>query len=126
QYYVSSRWSGSLGTPHSLTWSFIPDGVTVDGKPNQLFSRMDSLFASAGGRATWIAQFEAAFARWAALTGTSYTRIRYNNNDWDDGAAFGSAGSANRGDIRIAMIEQDGPGNVLAYNYYPSHGDMVL
>src|SRR5690606_267419 len=66
QYYVTSRWSGSLGTPRSLTWSFIPDGVTVDGKPNQLFSRMDSLFASAGGRATWIAQFEAAFARWAA------------------------------------------------------------
>lgn len=127
-YFVTtSRWSGSTGSPRVLTWSFIPDGVIVDGETNELFSRMDSLFASAGGRAKWIAQFEACFDRWALLTGTSYTRITYNGNDWDDGTAFGTAGGATRGDIRIAMITQDGAFNVLAYNYYPSTGgDMVL
>ena len=31
-----------------------------------------------------------------------------------------------RGDIRIAATVIDGPSNVLAYNYFPDRGDMVL
>lgn len=126
-FNASSRWSGDMGSPRALTWSFVPDGLVIEsGKTSELFSRMDALFASAGGRAVWIAQFQAAFDRWAALSGTSYTRVRSGAADWDDGAAFGSSRSATRGDVRICMIPMDGQWNVLAKNYFPSHGDMVM
>ena len=124
RYFLGGRWSGSQGTPRALTWSFVPDGLSVDGGTSELFSRMDGLFG--GNRALWITQFTNSFNRWAQLVGVSYTRITYAGNDWDDGASWGSNGSANRGDIRIAMISIDGTNNVLAYTYYPSNGDMVF
>lgn len=126
RYILQGRWSGTLGTPRALTWSLMPDGVNVDAQPNELFARMDSLFRNRGGRAVWIGLLQNCLDRWASIAGLSYTRVTYNGNDWDDGAAFGTSGSLTRGDIRIAMTVQDGPGMVLAYNYYPPHGDMVL
>src|SRR5262249_29216137 len=67
------------------------------------------------------------FDRWHALTGITYTRVTSGGNDWDDGAAWGSAGAAGaRGDIRISMHLIDGASNVLAYCQFPSNGDMVL
>jgi hypothetical protein len=135
-YNLGARWSGTAGTPRALTWSFIPDGTSIPAEPgltssaapSNLFAQMDSKFASAGGRATWIAQFQACFDRWAALTGTSYTRITVGGNDWDDGATFlTSAGAAGaRGDCRIGGRTLDGANGVLAYNYFPSTGDMVI
>jgi hypothetical protein len=125
-FYYASSWLDSTGSPRALTWSFVPDGVIVDGQPSELFARLDSQFASAGGRARWVALFEECFARWALLSGTSYTRIRNGANDWDDGGTWDSPGSSARGDVRIAMIVQDGVNGVLAYNYYPRNGDMVL
>ena len=122
-------------TPRALTWSFVPDGtsipaasgITGSAANSNLFSTMDTKFAALGGRATWIAQFQSVFDRWAALTGTSYTRITFGGNDWDDGAALhGSAGNASRGDIRISGRTLDGSSGVLAYNFFPSSGDMVI
>ncbi len=134
QFNASSRWSfsGSTGDPINLTWSFVPDGLSIPSgvgeatANSELFSRMDALFASAGGRATWIAQFEACFARWGALTGISYTRVRNGTNEWDDGAAWGSANSATRGHVRISMKNIDGGNGILAYNAFPQGGDMVI
>lgn len=126
------RWSGTLGTPRNLTWSLVPDGVaitSVGGASNQLFAQMDAQFANNGGRAVWVGLIQQCFDRWAALTGLSYTRITSGGNDWDDGAAWGSGGNANRGDIRIACVPLDGPSNTLAFNSFPSGstaGDMVL
>ena len=61
------------------------------------------------------------FDAWGALTGTSYQFVN------DDGAGFpGSAGSAARGDVRIGGHHLDGNFNVLAYNYFPNNGDMVI
>jgi len=96
-YNLGTRWSGTAGSPRALTWSFIPDGTSIPAEPgltsaaapSNLFAQMDSKFAALGGRATWIAQFQACFDRWAALTGTSYTRITVGGNDW--GAVAGSA-----------------------------------
>lgn len=132
-YFITSRWSGTAGTPRNLMWSFIPDGVNIpDGigegaANNNLFAQMDAKFAAQGGRATWIARFTACFARWEQLTGLSYTRVTFGGNDWDDGAAFGAAGLAGaRGDVRICGKTIDGVNGVLAYNFFPSDGDMVI
>ncbi|MBI4718853.1 MAG: matrixin family metalloprotease [Planctomycetes bacterium] len=129
-YYLTGRWSGSQGSPRSLTWSFVPDGLNIPsgiGEPaaaSELFSRMDALFG--GNRALWISKFQQCFDRWASLVGTDYTRITFGGNDWDDGGTWGLAGNANRGDVRISMKNIDGGFNVLAYNQFPSNGDMVI
>lgn len=133
RYQLTGRWSGAQGTPRALTWSFAPDGLSIPGgvgeptAPNILFATLDAQFAALGGRATWIARFQACFDRWQQLSGLSYTRITVGGTDWDDGAIWGTAGAAGaRGDVRISMHNIDGGSNVLAYNQFPSNGDMVL
>lgn len=133
-YNLGTRWSGAQGSHRTLTWSFVPDGLTITtspgeepSAPSELFSQFDTAFASQGGRATWTLRFQQVFDRWAQLTGNTFTRVRFNNNDWDDGAAWGTAGAAGlRGDMRISMHFIDGPDNVLAYCFFPSSGDMVI
>jgi hypothetical protein len=134
-YSALYRWSltanGSTnqsGYPITLTYSFVPDGVSIpnggvggpDSSPNNLKATMDAIFGSTDA---WKKQFQTAFARWSELTGVTY--VEEPN---DDGAAFpDSQGILGvRGDIRIAMRALDGTGNVLAFNYYPNWGDMVL
>ncbi len=138
RYNIANRWSGGGdNTPRALTWSFVPDGTNIPstGDPNigdpaapsNLFAQMDAKFGGIANRAVWIAQFQACFNRWAALTGTSYTFVSTAGNQWDDGSAFPSgSSSATRGDIRIGMKNVDGGSGVLAYNFFPDTGDMVL
>ncbi len=133
RYFLGSRWSGAQGTPRALTWSFVPDGLSISGgvgepaSNSELFSRMDTLFAAQGGRATWINRVQQSFDRWAQLCGLTYTRVTFGGNDWDDGAAWGTGGSAGlRGDIRISMHTIDGTNGILAYTFFPSNGDMVF
>jgi hypothetical protein len=133
RYLIMNSWNGAPNTPLTLTWSFVPDGVSIPGgavtgevtAPSVLFSRMDSLFG--GNRALWIQQFQSCFDRWGALSGVTYMRVRDSaNDDWDDGAAWGSAGGTNRGQVRIGMHALDGVNGVLAYCQFPTNGDMVL
>jgi hypothetical protein len=132
RYWLGTRWSGTQGSPRTVTWSFVPDGLSISSgvgegvAPSETFSRLDSLFSGQGGRPTWINRFQQIFDRWEQLSGIDYTRVTSGGNDWDDGASWGSAGSATRGDIRISMKPIDGGSSILAYNYYPSNGDMVL
>lgn len=132
EYFNGSRWSGTQGSPRQLTWSFVPDGLSISSgvgegvAPSNLFATLDSQYSDNGGRAVWIAQFQSCFDRWAALTGLSYTRITSGGNDWDDGASWGSSGSTGRGDCRISGKRIDGSGGILAYNFFPSNGDMVI
>ncbi|RMH31527.1 MAG: hypothetical protein D6692_00355, partial [Planctomycetota bacterium] len=46
----------------------------------------------------------------------------------DDGAAWpNSPGQTGvRGDLRIVAAPQDGPSNVLAFNFFPTNGDMLI
>jgi len=128
-YNAGARWSGTNGTPRALTWSLVPDGTNFDGYSSDLFAQMDAKFAAAGGRAKWISLLTESFNRWAQLTGVSYTRVTAAGVDWDSGGTAGSAGggaSATRGDVRIGGANYDGASNVLAYNYFPSNGDMLL
>lgn len=126
QFGDSSRWGGSSqqGNPTTLSWSFVPDGLSVEGGTSTLFSSMDAKF---GNRALWVGRVQSCFDRWAALTGTDYIRVTAPGVDWDDGAAWFTAGDdVNRGDVRIASIVIDGGFGVLAYNYFPETGDMVI
>jgi len=130
RYDLNSRWSGSQGAPRVITWSFVPDTVNITGAPginepaslSSLFATFDAKLA----RATWIAHFQSCFDRWEALTGIDFQRVTSGGNDWDNGGAWGLAGNATRGDMRIGMHPIDGNGNILAYCYFPSSGDMVL
>ncbi|HYE61830.1 MAG TPA: matrixin family metalloprotease [Phycisphaerales bacterium] len=136
RYQIGTRWSvGNPGDRLQITWSFAPDGLSIPANgqipseatsPNILFQRMDQLFSGLGGRTTWVTQFENSFARWEALTGLTYTRVRMGANDWDDGAAWGTGSGTNRGMVRIAMHPIDNNSNVLAYNSFPDNGDMVM
>jgi hypothetical protein len=132
RYNLGGGWT-SQGDPVTLTWSFAPDGLSIPGgvgeatAPSELFSRMDTLFASQGGRATWINRFQQCFDRWAILTGVSYVHVTAAGVDWDDGAGWGTAGNGTtRGDVRISMHNIDGGSNILAYNQFPTNGDMVI
>lgn len=117
-FTATDGYTGSPGTPITLTYSFVPDGLNVDGAPSQLHSRLNSLF---GSQQVWQQLVARIFQRWSQVSGINYVHVT------DDGASWGSAGQLGaRGDVRMACIPIDGPSNVLAYNYYPDHGDMVL
>jgi hypothetical protein len=127
-YRIAQRWgrtatnvqTGSRGTPITLTYSFLPDGVTAyNGQPNVLFARMNAMFGSPD---VWQAKFVQAFQDWSSLCGIRYVQVT------DDGAPFpGTRGvTGARGDVRIAAVSIDGRWNILALDYYPDFGDMLL
>ncbi len=117
---------GIPGTPVVLTYSFVPDGTNVPAaisqpdRPSDLFTFMDTLY---GNRQTWQDLFHDSMRRWSEVSG-----ITYVYEPMDDGATLvGSVGiPGSRGDVRIAGAIIDGGGGVLAYNYYPEVGDMVI
>lgn len=144
-FQIFSRWTttatnggiGTQGTPVTLTWSFVRDGVNIPAgvgepaAPSNLIANFDSRFGTSASLATrpWFRFFNDSLNRWASISGLTYN---YEAND--DGAAFPAAGVSNgtagvlgtRGDIRIAGKPIDGAFSVLAYNYYPNSGDQVL
>jgi uncharacterized repeat protein (TIGR01451 family) len=128
QFNLAKRWGGAglQGQPISLTWSVVPDGTIIPAAgvpgevtaPSNLRARLDAIY---GSQAVWQPIFQQMFDTWGGLTGTTYQFVN------DDGAAFpNSTGSASRGDIRIGGHHLDGNFNVLAYNYFPNNGDMVI
>lgn len=133
QFQIGGRWSqtatnpstGTTGDPISLTWSIVPDGVTVPNiglgtGPNVINAQMNSQF----GGTLWITKLQEAFSRWDQLSGITYTQVS------DDGAALHGSPGRNtapiRGDVRLSMFTFSSGGGVLAYNFYPNNGDMVL
>jgi serralysin len=129
------RWAGGTaltqpqgfgqGAPLRLTWGFIADGVNIPNAgfgagPSNLRARLNGIY---GSQAAWQPLFASVFDRWSSISGLSYT---FEAND--DGAAFvNSVGVANvRADIRIGGKALDGNSGVLAYNYFPDVGDMVI
>ena len=137
QFLDNRRWGrtatdgGGLqqGAPTTLTWSIVPDGTSVfgyNGEPtanSNLRAFLDGIY---GSEATWMPIFQVIFARWSELNGVSYV---YETND--DGAAWtqftiDSGILGVRGDVRISGHFLDGNSGVLAYNFFPDFGDMVL
>lgn len=134
RYQANSRWSSTAtngggltqGTPTTLRYSFVPDGTTVpDGVGegagvSNLFQFLDGIY---GNTATWQALYAGVFARWSQLSGLTYV---FEPND-DGASLFGNAGVIGvRGDLRMAGKPIDGNSGVLAYNFFPNGGDMVI
>ncbi len=133
KYQLGQRWTstamdgstGGSGNPINLTYSFVDDGVWIPGgsgepgSANRLYAVMNQHF---GSEAVWKPLFADMFNDWGSHCGITYHEVA------DDGAAFpGSAGAVGlRGDVRISSHSVDGAQGVLAYNYFPNVGDMVL
>jgi hypothetical protein len=123
----AGRWSttatnpttGTEGDPITITWSFVPDGTMADGAPSTMFA---DFTAEWGGGTGWMEKIRNAFQRWDDVLGVVYIEVS------DDGATLpnspGLLGA--RGDVRLSGRSIDGSGNVLAYNWYPNGGDMVI
>lgn len=134
QYQDGWRWTRTAtngsglkqGDPTTITWSIVPDGTPIEGTagepsaPSNLRAFLNSIY---GSETVWLPIFHEVFARWGELTG-----ITYVYQPTDDGVPLfyyeGVLGV--RGDVRIGGHRIDGNGNVLAYNFYPNNGDMVL
>jgi uncharacterized repeat protein (TIGR01451 family) len=133
KFRVGGRWTSTasgpapLGGPLTLTYSFIPDGTSlIDGATTHQSALFDLMETQCGyARADWQNHFHSVFDRWEELTG-----ITYVFQATDDGAEFPNSSGALgvRGDLRIGAHSIDGQtgGNILAYNYFPENGDMVL
>jgi len=123
---ATNGWGLAQGDPTTLTWSIVPDGVAISGAigepaaPSNLRAFLGGIY---GAEATYLALFQQVFDRWSELTGVTYV---YEPND-DRAALFGSSGALGvRADVRIGGHSIDGNFGVLAYNYYPNNGDMVI
>ncbi|MEQ1904303.1 MAG: matrixin family metalloprotease [Pirellulaceae bacterium] len=132
-----SRWSGgtasaqpqgfSQGSPLTLTWGFAAlgsainnDGSFANGN-NNLQTRLNTIY---GSQATWQPIFAGVFNRWNELAGLTYIFEAA-----DDGAALSGANAGVlgvRADVRISGKTLDGNSGVLAYNWFPNRGDMVI
>jgi hypothetical protein len=124
-YNKQGRWSvtsygatGSEGDPCTLGWSFVPDGTIADGVPSDLYA----VFTAAWGGTGWITKIRQAWERWDDVLGASYIETADDGSLWPNSPGIVGV----RGDCRMAGRSIDGPGNVLAYNYYPNGGDMLL
>ena len=148
-FRLGSRWSttatngGGLGQgdPTIVTWSIVPDGTPIpalggiggeSADPSDLVSFLGGIYGVNTPDTNytdeiWFAHFESIFDRWSELSGVTYV---YEPND--DGAAFTSFSSSApgvlgvRGDARIGGHLIDGNSGVLAYNFFPNHGEMVI
>ncbi len=128
--WTSTAYSGgglSTGDPTTISYSFVPDGTTVadagfGSGPSQLFAWLDGVY---GNTATWQNLFHQVFNRWEELSGVTFVF-----EPSDDGATQSSSSNAGipgvRGDVRIAAKSIDGNSGILAYNFFPNNGDMVL
>jgi len=146
--YGQSRWSttatnGSglgLGDPTTLTWGFVPNGTDIEGfngeprADSDLITNLDTWVTGDNSSSNlqnkaWFTLFESVFDRWDQISGLTFV---YEPND--DGVSNNSrlgrfAGVlGTRADLRIGghfIDGQDGR-NVLAYNFFPDNGDMVI
>ena len=130
-----NRWSRTAtngsglgqGDATVLTWSVVPDGTPLTSgageanTPSNLQAFLNNLY---GSSANWLPVLEQAFASWEEVSGIDFV---YEANDDGAGYSFAAAGVTGvRGDIRLAGHAIDGSSGILAYNWYPNYGEMVL
>ncbi|HVS13465.1 MAG TPA: matrixin family metalloprotease [Thermoanaerobaculia bacterium] len=143
----SDRWSRTAtdgsglnrGDPTTLTWGIVPDGTPIPGfigepsAPSDLVAFLDAIRGAGPGgsdltQRPWFPVFQSVFERWSALTGMTYVY-----EPADDGVSFSNVGASPgvlgvRADVRIGghFIDGESGSNVLAYNFFPDNGEMVI
>ena len=129
-FRASNYWSNTafgphaVGAPMTLSWSIVPDGTSVPNlngtSTSNLRARLNGIY---GSEAVWRALFRQVFARYTALSGITY--VEEAN---DDGVPSPNNPGVRgvRGDVRIGGTRLDGNFGVLAFNYFPDAGDMVI
>ncbi|QDT01552.1 hypothetical protein HG15A2_48990 [Adhaeretor mobilis] len=148
----SGRWSttasgntGSLGSPATLTWSIVDDGInipsvnlgsgsSVPAGPSGLVTYLDSKFGAGPGgddftQRPWFSHFEDSFNRLGELSGLTYVyQVEGSNPGGLSSSNSGDlSGSNARGDVRIAGNSfGSGLSGTLAYNSFPNYGEMVF
>lgn len=143
-YELASRWSRTAtngsgltqGTPTTLTWGFVADGVNIQGtqedelaSPSTLLTFLDNRF---GSSATWFPLFEQSYNRWGEISGLTFVHEPKNSTAaMFDGSRSPSGLLGAVPDMRVGGHSIDGSSgsNILAYNGYPgsgSGGDMVI
>ena len=144
-FTLNSRWtttatngSGlSQGDATTVTWSIVPDGTMIGAlsglssevaAPSNLVAFLNGIYGTVSANTdytdeNWFPHVKSVYDRWSALSGINYVYVAY-----DDGATFGSfAGVLNvRADVRIGGHNIDGGSGVLAYNFYPNNGELVI
>jgi hypothetical protein len=145
-YIADSRWtttatngsvtsSGTPGFPVTLTWSIVADGTQTpaDGGtvPSDLRAFLDSNWGAGPGgtdltQRPWFHIFQESFDRLAELSG-----LQFRYDPFDDGAVVGGGSGSRgilrrRGDIRLTGKSYGAGSNVLATNFYPDIGDMMI
>jgi hypothetical protein len=117
----TSAWKDSLDpTPGNgrvdVTYSFVPDGTSLDKSASTMFKTFNAIFGSASA---WQSIFSSMLQKWASVSGGKLNFVLRSDN----GAAAGAAGSAQNdskfGDIRIGAHRFDGASKVLAHTYFP-------
>ena len=137
QFSDTARWGTTAtdgsgltqGQVTTLTWNIVADGTPIGAlggiagestAPSSLKAFLNGIY---GSEAVWITHFQSIFDQWSAITGITYVKVNV-----DDGASLATAAGLTgvRADIRIGGHFIDGPSNVLAYNFFPNNGDMVV
>ncbi|MDT0556656.1 T9SS type A sorting domain-containing protein [Patiriisocius hiemis] len=146
RFNLAGRWQstatdgGGLGQGDvtTLTWSYVPDGTAIGNGgcqvPGESSSGSDFIAffngiygppTTAGDFTTapWHQLFVDMFTSWSDVSGLNFV---YEPND--DGATnVSTAGQLGvRGDMRISGRALDGNSGVLACNYFPNAGDMII
>ncbi|MBI5757591.1 MAG: autotransporter-associated beta strand repeat-containing protein, partial [Planctomycetales bacterium] len=143
QFDPVNRWSSTItngggltqGQPTTLTWGIVPDGSTItpaitgeSSAVSSLIAFMDGLYGTAAGSdltaRPWFSIFNTSFSRLANLSGLDYAYVAVGSAT----AIPTTGGSATVPDVLIGGHSIDGQSgsNVLAYNYFPDTGDMVI
>ncbi len=134
QFKNADRWistayspAGSLpGKPLTISYSVVPDGTPIAGfngeaaAPSALRAKLNAVY---GSQAVWLPIIQSAFNRWADVTGITY--VYEAGDDGVDLATLPGLPGV-RGDVRIGGHFIDGNSGVLAYNFFPDEGDMVI
>ncbi|MFM9874125.1 MAG: matrixin family metalloprotease [Fimbriimonadaceae bacterium] len=143
------RWSGgtaiapvnghTMGNALTLTWGILRDGTATinnsngqsSGIASNLISKFDTTYGAGPGGADltlrpWFTTLQEVYSRWGQVSGLNMV---YEAND--DGVAQTSSNGGVlgvRADMRIGGRSFDGNvgGNVLAFNYFPNGGDMMV
>ncbi|MFC7356292.1 T9SS type A sorting domain-containing protein [Jejudonia soesokkakensis] len=148
RFNLLNRWNATAtnggglgqGDPTTLTWSYVPDGTSIGNNgcqvPDQgtFSSDFIAFFNGIYGPPTipgdlttapWHLIFVDMFNSWSDASGLSF--IYEPNDDGVTVALSSNPGiSGVRGDMRISGHRIDGNSGVLACNYFPQNGDMII